>query len=195
MNDDVLLVTAMNGQPLLPQHGFPLRVIVPGWYGMASVKWLNRIEVIDYAFQGHQQIGTYVFRQNAGDTGVPITAIRVKSLMVPPGIPDYYSRARLVDSGQVELFGRAWSGDGVGIARVEVAVDGVWRDAVLDPPHGRYAWRGWRCPWDATPGEHQLMCRATDMRGDVQPLDQRFDRAGYGNNQVHRIPVTVRAKP
>lgn len=195
LSDDVLLVTAMNGQPLLPQHGFPLRLIVPGWYGMASVKWLNRIDAIDHAFQGYQQVGTYNYRHDANVPGVPITALRVKSLMVPPGIPDWYSRARLVDAGTLELTGRAWSGNGVGIRRVEVAIDGVWRDAVLEPPHGRFAWRGWRCPWYAEPGEHSLMCRATDDQGDIQPLSQRFDRAGFGNNEVHRVAVTVRAKP
>ena len=62
MHDDVMLVWQMNGLPLLPQHGFPLRLIVPGWYGMASVKWLNKIDVIDHAFNGHQQVGTYVYR-------------------------------------------------------------------------------------------------------------------------------------
>ncbi len=195
LSDDILLVTAMNGQPLLPQHGFPLRLIVPGWYGMASVKWLDRIEVIDHAFQGHQQVGTYIYSQKSGDAGVPVTTMRVKSLIVPPGIPDWYSRGRLVDAGPVALMGRAWSGNGVGIRRVEVAIDGVWQDAVLDPPHDTYAWRGWRASWTATPGEHVLQCRATDDNGDVQPIEQRFDRAGFGNNQVHSIAVTVRARP
>jgi DMSO/TMAO reductase YedYZ molybdopterin-dependent catalytic subunit len=200
LRDDILLVTAMNGQPLLPQHGFPLRLIVPGWYGMASVKWLNRIELIDHAFQGQQQVGTYIYRQKASDPGVPVTTMRVKSLMVPPGIPDWYSRARLVDAGAVELVGRAWSGNGVGIARVEVAIDGVWRDAALDPPHldpqkVAFAWRGWRCAWTASPGERTLMCRATDANGDIQPLEQRFDYSGFGNNQVHTLAVTVRERP
>ncbi|MFM2423292.1 MAG: Sulfoxide reductase catalytic subunit YedY [Pseudomonadota bacterium] len=195
MSDDILLVTAMNGQPLLPQHGFPLRLIVPGWYGMASVKWLNRIEVIDHAFQGHQQVGTYVYREKAGAPGTPVTTMRVKSLMLPPGIPDWYSRARLVDAGAVELMGRAWSGNGVGIRRVEVAVDGQWREAELDAPQDRYAWRGWRCMWQASPGERVLQCRATDDNGDIQPVEQRFDNAGFGNNQVQSVAVTVRARP
>jgi DMSO/TMAO reductase YedYZ molybdopterin-dependent catalytic subunit len=195
MSDDVLLVTAMNGQPLLPQHGFPLRLIVPGWYGMASVKWLNRIEVIDHAFQGYQQVGTYVFRAQRGEPGTPVTTLRVKSMLAPPGIPDWYSRARLVDAGPVELTGRAWTGAGVAITRVEVAVDGVWQEATLDPPRGKFAWRGFRTNWQATPGEHTLMCRATDANGDVQPLDQRFDIGGFGNNQVQRLAVTVRERP
>ena len=191
--DDILVVWAMNGAPLPPQHGFPLRLVVPGWYGMASVKWLNRVEVIDRAFDGHQQVGTYVYRSNAEDPGTPVTTMRVKSVMVPPGMPDAYSRSRLVDQGPVELFGRAWSGDGVGIAKVEVAIDGQWQAATLEPELGKHAWRGWSCHWQATPGEHELMCRATDANGDVQPLDARFDYSGFGNNAVQRLNVTVRA--
>ncbi|MGI9426593.1 MAG: sulfite oxidase [Hyphomicrobiaceae bacterium] len=192
LGEDVLLAWAMNGAPLLPQHGFPLRLIVPGWYGMASVKWLDRIDVIDRAFDGYQQVGTYVYRETADQPGVPITTIRVKSLMVPPGIPDVYTRSRLVDQGPVTLFGRAWSGAGVSIAKVEVAVDGHWQEATLDQELGRYAWRGWRYEWEAPPGEHELMCRATDSNGNVQPLEPRFDYAGFGNNAVQRQWVTVR---
>lgn len=192
MSDDVLLAHTMNGEPLLPQHGFPLRLVVPGWYGMASVKWLNRIEVLDRPFDGYQQVGTYVYRQYSGDPGTPVTHIRVKSLMVPPGIPDWFTRRRLVDRGPVELFGRAWSGGGVPVAKVEVGVDGEWQEATLEPITGRYAWRGWRFTWDAQPGEHELACRATDEAGNVQPLDPPWDRGGFGNNAVQRVLVTVR---
>src|SRR5260370_29084696 len=106
----------MNGAALLPQHGFPLRLLVPGWYGMASVKWLNRIEVIDRQFDGFQQVGTYMYRKTAAEQGVPVTTTRVTSLMVPPGIPDWYSRRRLIEPGPVESFGRALSGHRVPIA-------------------------------------------------------------------------------
>jgi DMSO/TMAO reductase YedYZ molybdopterin-dependent catalytic subunit len=189
--EDVLLAWAMNGMPLPPQHGFPLRLVVPGWYGMASVKWLERIEAIDRPFDGVQQVATYVYRRDADDPGVPVTTMRVKSVLAPPGIPDWYSRQRLVERGRVELIGRAWSG-GARIVRVEVAVDGHWREAALDSEAGRYAWRGWRFAWDATPGEHELMCRATDAAGETQPIEQRFDRGGFGNNAVQRVHVTVR---
>ncbi|MDX2202308.1 MAG: sulfite oxidase [Hyphomicrobiaceae bacterium] len=192
MHEDVLLVWAMNGAPLLPQHGFPLRMVVPGWYGMASVKWLNRIEVLDHKFEGFQQVRTYVYRQTAEDPGVPVTAMRVKSLMVPPGIPHWYGRARLVDAGAVELCGRAWSGGGVPIAKVEVGVDGQWQPAMLEERAGPYAWTGWRAVWNATPGEHEIMCRATDAEGKQQPLEQVWDRSGFGNNAVQRLRVTVR---
>ena len=192
LGDDVLLVWAMNGAPLLPQHGFPLRLIVPGWYGMASVKWLDRIEVIDRSFDGYQQVGTYVYRQSRDEPGVPITTINVKSLMVPPGIPELHSRNRLLERGSTTLFGRAWTGGGASIEKVEVAVDGQWHDAKLDPDIGRYAWRAWQFEWDAAPGEHDLMCRATDSNGETQPLEATFDSGGFGNNSVHRVHVTVR---
>jgi hypothetical protein len=123
---------------------------------------------------------------------VAITHMRVKSLMVPPGIPDWYTRQRLVERGPVEIFGRAWSGHAVPVARVEVAVDGCWQAAVLDPPAGRYAWRGWRFHWQAEPGEHTLDCRATDANGATQPMVPHYDRSGFGNNAVQRVLVTVR---
>lgn len=192
LGEDVLVVHAMNGQPLLPQHGFPLRLIVPGWYGMASVKWLHRIEALDAPFTGYQQVGTYVYKTSATDPGIPVSHIRVKSLMVPPGIPDWYTPSRLVDAGPVTIFGRAWSGAGVPITKVEVCVDGDWRPAKLDPPAGTYAWCGWRFEWNATRGDHQLACRATDAKGNVQPLEPPLDRGGFGNNVVHRMEVTVR---
>jgi DMSO/TMAO reductase YedYZ molybdopterin-dependent catalytic subunit len=189
---DVLLAWAMNGQPLPPEHGFPLRLIVPGWYGMASVKWLKRIDALAEPFAGFQQVRSYVYREVSGEPGTPVTHMRVKSLMVPPGIPDWYSRARLVEAGPTPLFGRAWSGGGVGIARVEVGVDGAWIDAQLDPPAGTFAWRGWRCLWHAQRGRHELQCRATDADGASQPLEGRWDAAGFGNNAVQRVPVWVR---
>lgn len=181
------------GSPLLPQHGFPLRLIVPGWYGMASVKWLAKITAIEHAFQGFQQVGTYVFRTSRDEAGVPATVMRVKSLMVPPGIPDWYTRRRIVDAGTVAVHGRAWSGGGVDISKVEFACDGVWQVANLEPASAsRYAWRGWTAHWDAAPGEHVLQCRATDANGVVQPAVAPWDVGGFGNNAPHKVEVTVR---
>jgi DMSO/TMAO reductase YedYZ molybdopterin-dependent catalytic subunit len=191
LSDDVLLVWEMNGQQLLPQHGYPLRLVVPGWYGMASVKWLKRIEVLDKPFDGFQQVRTYMYRASADDTPTPVSRLRVKSLLVPPGIPDWFTRRRLVEAGPTPLFGRAWSGN-VPIVRVEVGVDGAWHEAELDPPMGKFAWRGWRFTWDATPGEHELSCRATNAEGETQPLQPRFDMGGFGNNAVQRVQVKVR---
>ncbi len=189
--EGVLLAYDMNGAPLLPQHGAPLRLVVPRWYGMASVKWLERIEAIDHAFDGVQQALSYHFRASVEDRGVPCTRMRVNSLMVPPGIPDFFGRRRTVEAGTVEILGRAWSGDGE-VRRVEFAVDGDWRDANLDAPGGPYSWRGWRARWHAVAGAHELRCRATDSTGAVQPLDPPWDVAGFGNNAAQRVEVTVR---
>jgi len=188
---DVLLVHQMNGQPLLPQHGAPLRIIVPGWYGMASVKWLSRIEALDAPFDGFQQVETYRFRQSEDDPGRPIQDIRVKSLMRPPGVPDWISRKRLVEAGNVPLVGRAWSGGGREIVRVELGVGDVWADATLAPPRGRYAWRGWSFDWQAVPGDHVLRCRATDADGRVQPLEPPWDVSGFANNAAQKVWVHV----
>ncbi len=196
LHDDVLLVWQMNNQPLLPQHGFPLRLIVPGWYGMASVKWLNRIEAIDHAFDGVQQTGTYVYRKDRDDAGIPVTTIRVKSLMVPPGIPDWSSRKRLIKPGPVVLTGRAWSGKGVPISKVEWRCDDdQWQEATLHPLKATaanehpYAWCKWTDEWHATSGKHILSCRATDANGNVQPVEPPWDQAGFGNNAVQTVEV------
>jgi hypothetical protein len=98
----------------------------------------------------------------------------------------------MVDAGEVALYGRAWSGAGVPIARVEVGINGTWQEAELEPQQGSFAWRGWRFAWNAKPGEHELACRATDANGETQPLEARWDSGGFGNNVVHRVQVTVR---
>ncbi|MGJ8572260.1 MAG: sulfite oxidase [Hoeflea sp.] len=188
---DVMLVHTMNGQPLLPQHGAPLRIIVPGWYGMASVKWLGRIEALTKPFDGFQQVRTYRFREDDEDPGRPVTEMRVKSLMVPPGVPDWGSRKRWLEPGPVTLIGRAWSGGGVPISKVEVELDGEWREARLEQQASNYAWSKWSCEWKATPGAHVLRCRATDAKGNVQPLDPPWDVAGFANNAAQKVQVYV----
>jgi DMSO/TMAO reductase YedYZ molybdopterin-dependent catalytic subunit len=189
---EVLLVYEMNGAPLQPQHGHPVRLLVPGWYGMTSVKWLRRIEAVAEPFEGYQQARTYRYKTDADDPGVPVRHIRVRALMAPPGIPDFFTRRRLVNAGRVTLAGRAWGGQAP-IQRVEVGVDGSWTEATLEPPVGEWAWRGWSHAWDATPGDHELACRATDAAGDVQPLDAPWNYGGMGNNSVQVVGVTVRA--
>lgn len=191
MRPDVLLAWAMNGRPLEPQHGAPLRLLVPGWYGMTSVKWLRSIEAIDHAFTGYQQSEAYRFQANDDDPGTPVTRIQVRALMAPPGIPDFMTRHRLVDAGPVELQGRAWSGVGT-VTRVEVGVDGTWTDAELDAPLGPWAWRRWRHTWTATRGDHVLACRASDDQGHTQPLDGPWNVQGMANNVVQQVAVTVR---
>ena len=193
LHPEVMLAFEMNGQPLEPQHGFPLRLVVPGWYGMTSVKWLSTIEAVTAPFSGFQQSVAYRYQQTADDPGEPVQRMRVRALMIPPGIPDFFSRHRFVDRGRVELTGRAWSGKGP-IARVEVAVNGHWSDANLGKAVGEFAWQSWSFPWDAEPGEHELACRATDATGDVQPLEPPWNYQGMGNNVVQRIVVTVRSQ-
>ena len=190
LRDDVLVAYEMNGAPLPPQHGFPLRLVVPRWYGMASVKWLARIEAIDRPLDGIQQALSYRFKTEPGAKGTPCTRMRVNSLLVPPGIPDFYTRVRSVTAGRVAIFGRAWSGEAP-IARVEFAADGTWRECRLDPPRIPHAWQGWRAEWEATGGEHELACRATDEAGNTQPLEPVWDATGFGNNAVQRVRVTV----
>jgi sulfane dehydrogenase subunit SoxC len=192
MRDEVLLAYEMNGTPLPPQHGFPLRLVVPGWYGMTSVKWLTGITAVAEPFDGYQQLA-YRFRQQPGDEGEPVTRMRPRSLMIPPGIPDFMTRRRFVDAGTVELRGRAWSGIGP-IKRVAVSTDGgaSWADATLGEPTSPYAWTPWRFAWDAEPGIYELSPRATDAEGNTQPLEQPWNLHGFANNMVQRVPVEVR---
>jgi DMSO/TMAO reductase YedYZ molybdopterin-dependent catalytic subunit len=194
LRDEMLLAYAMNGAPLLPQHGYPLRLIVPGWYGMTHVKWLRGITLIAEPFQGYQQAGTYLFKKNEDDPGVPVTRMAPRSLMEPPGIPDFMSRARVLTAGACTLAGRAWSGQGI-VERVEVSTDGggSWQDATLgeSPSSSPYAWRPWTFDWQATPGEYDLCSRATDGAGNVQPLDAPWNVGGFMNNAVQHVAVTV----
>ena len=193
ISGDALLAYEINGAPLPPQHGFPLRLVVPGWYGMTSVKWLARITLLDAPFDGYQMRQSYRRRQHEDDSGEPITRMAPRSLMVPPGIPEFMSRSRVVETGRSEVVGRAWSGESE-ISGVDVSTDGgkTWAEAELDDDAlGRWAWRGWRYVWDAEPGEHELCCRARDAEGNVQPLEPLWNLGGYMNNAVQRVPVTV----
>jgi DMSO/TMAO reductase YedYZ molybdopterin-dependent catalytic subunit len=192
--DEVLLAYEMNGKPLPPQHGFPLRLLVPGWYGMTSVKWLTRITAVAEPFEGYQQ-GAYRVRQLSGDDGSPVTRMNPRSLMIPPGIPEFLTRRRVLDAGRHVVRGRAWSG-WAPIERVEVSTDGGsgWSDAKLGDRLSPFAWVPWTFEWDAErPGEFELCSRATDAKGNTQPLDQPWNLHGLGNNMVQRVPVEVRA--
>src|SRR5262249_22171554 len=148
------------------------------------------IEAIDRKFDGLQQASGYHFRGAVGEKGAPCTLMRVNSLMAPPGIPDFFSRKRVARAGIIEVGGRAWSGGGR-IHRGEYSVDGVWREAVVEPRQFEHAWQGWRAAWEAQPGEHELACRATDCSGERQPLERPWDASGFGNNGVQRLHVTV----
>ena len=187
---DVILVTAMNGAPLLPQHGAPLRLIVPGWYGMASVKWLTEVRALTETYRGFQQVETYRFRQTPDEPGTPVSKMKVRSLMVPPGVPDWQTRARQIAPGPVRITGRAWSGGGP-ISSVAFGANGVWTDARITQPSDPYGWTAWHCDWTATPGEYVLECRATDANGETQPLEPDWNLSGFANNATQKVPVLV----
>jgi sulfane dehydrogenase subunit SoxC len=192
LRDEVLLAYEMNGEPLPPQHGFPLRLVVPGWYGMTNVKWLERIEFLDRPFGGYQQAQSYRVRQNEDEEGEPLSRMRPRSLFVPPGIPEFLTRARTVAAGEVMLEGRAWSGFAP-VVSVEVSADGgtTWAAAELETRGEPWAWRGWRYAWQAKPGDYVLCSRARDEAGNEQPLDPPWNLGGYANNAVQRVAVTV----
>jgi DMSO/TMAO reductase YedYZ molybdopterin-dependent catalytic subunit len=193
LREEVLLAYAMNGQPLPPQHGFPLRLVVPGWYGMTSVKWLERITVRDAPFEGYQQARGYRIRTQPEEPGEPVTRMVPRSLMIPPGIPDFATRERTARVGSYTLRGRAWSGLAP-IQRVEVSTDGgsSWSEARLAPQTSRWAWRSWEWQWNADePGAYELCCRATDTAGNSQPLETPWNLGGYANNAVQRVWTVV----
>jgi len=192
LRDEVLLAYEMNGAPLPPQHGFPLRLVVPGWYGMTNVKWLERIELVDTPFAGYQNSWSYRLRQAEEEEGVPLDRMQPRSLMVPPGIPEFMTRDRTVEAGEVLLEGRAWSGHAP-VDRVEISSDGgaTWDAAELEPAGEPWAWRGWSYRWNAQPGEHVLCCRARDEAGNEQPHEPPWNLGGYANNAVQAVRVTV----
>jgi hypothetical protein len=160
---------------------------------MASVKWLTRIDVLDREFDGYQNSVAYRYRTSADDPGVPVTRIRPRALLTPPGFPDFMTRTRVVDAGEQVLTGRAWCGTGVRRAR---GGQHRWRAHVGGRP-ARPGRRPVRLallapPWAALPGTYVLTCRATAADGSTQPLDQPWNRSGMGNNTVQRVEVLVR---
>ena len=189
---EVLLAYEMNGASLPPQHGYPLRLVVPGWYGMTNVKWLSRIELLAEPFVGYQNRQGYRLRQTEDDEGVPLNRMQPRSLLVPPGIPEFLTRERTVAAGEVLVEGRAWSGMAP-IASVEVSDDGgaTWAAAELEPAGEPWAWSGFTYRWDAQPGEHVLCSRARDEAGNEQPVEPPWNLGGYANNAVQTVRVTV----
>lgn len=187
--DGVLLATEMNGEPLAPSHGFPLRAIVPGWYGMAAVKWLQRIVVIEHPYNGYFQTVDYAFwqRDSAGVALVPITRMQVKAVIARPGINE------VVPAGTpYEVAGAAWTSDGE-VVRVELSTDGgnSWREASLGEEQAPNSWRLWKWTWDVprTPGPCTLLARASDSSGRRQPMERDLDRGSYEIN--HCLPIAV----
>ncbi len=189
---EVILAYEMNGEPLQPQHGYPLRLIVPGWYGMTCVKWLESIQIITTPFNGNRMTGNSRSNRAKDGPGEPVTRIRVRALIVPPGIPDSMTRSRLVTTGLIQLTGRAWAGE-LDVARVEVSTGGgeSWEEAELGERVSAYGWHPWSHPWHAAPGKHVIRVRATDSQGNLQPSTQPDTYQGSGNNMVQCIEVTV----
>jgi sulfane dehydrogenase subunit SoxC len=192
LREEVLLVYEANDVPLPPQHGFPLRLVVPGWYGMAHVKWLRSIEVVDTTFDGYQQ-RAYALRQETGEPGTQLTRIDPRALIAPPGFPDFMSRTRFVPAGEHVLHGRAWSGWGP-VDRVDVSTDdgATWAPAELAPAADPWAWRPWTFTWHAdTPGRYVVSARASDATGRTQPAEQPWNRGGFSNTSPQRVDVVV----
>jgi len=191
MRDEALLAYEMNGASLPVQHGFPLRLVIPGWYGMAHVKWLRRITVLEEPFEGYQNAVAYRLTTEEDERGEPVTRIRPRALLVPPGHPDFMSRTRFVHPGTHEIVGRAWSGLAP-VGRVEISTDGgsTWSDAVLEAALGRWAWSRWTWRWTVSaPGRYELVSRAIDADGNVQPVDQPWNVQGMANNMTQRVEV------
>src|SRR3954453_198755 len=148
MRGDALLAYAMNGVPLPASHGFPLRLVVPDWYGMASVKWLRSITAIAEPFEGVQQTLLYRCRHAEDEPGTPVKRKRPRALMAPPGIPEFLSRVRHPQAGRTLIEGRAWTGHGT-VQRVEFSADGgrTWANARLEPQLSPYGWTAWSYEW------------------------------------------------
>jgi anti-anti-sigma factor len=185
---EALLAYAMNGETLPIEHGYPLRVVVPGWYAVASVKWLTEIEVISGLFRGHYQTETYFFESQRGEQVVrePVSLQRVRSLITEPE-PD-----SVVEQSELPIRGVAWSG-AAPIARVEVRINGgPWQDARLVGERRRHSWQGWELIAHLErPGSTVISARATDMASRTQP-DSEWNRLGYGNNAIQQVRVDVR---
>jgi len=183
-----LLAYAMNGEPLPVEHGHPLRLVVPGWYAVASVKWLTEIELIDRPFIGHYQTDKYWYewKREGREVREPVTLQRVRALITDPS-PDQEVRC-----GSLTIRGVAWSGAAT-IARVEVSVDDDrWQEARLLGSRNRHSWQWWELITRVDrPGLVRLRARATDLAGSTQPERAEWNRHGYGNNSIQEISVTV----
>jgi DMSO/TMAO reductase YedYZ molybdopterin-dependent catalytic subunit len=197
LDPDVLVAWAMNDQPLPMLNGFPLRLVVPGWYSTYWVKALTEVTVLDSAFDGYWMAKAYRVPATEGavetpdhlaSETVPISRLDVRSLLVRPE-----PGARLPVGAPCEMDGIAFDG-GSGIARVEVSVDGgaSWRDAALDADLGRYSFRRWRRTWTPTqPGPATIVVRATSASGEQQRTTPQWNRSGYMRNVYEQTRVVV----
>jgi DMSO/TMAO reductase YedYZ molybdopterin-dependent catalytic subunit len=184
-----LLAYAMNGEALPIVHGYPLRLIVPGWYAMTSVKWLTQIDMVSDRFSGHYQTETYFYEWQHGGQPIrePVSLQRVRSLITEP------EPESEVEQGELPIRGVAWSG-AAPIARVEVSIGGgPWQDARLVGEPRRHSWQGWELiARIEQPGSTMIAARATDMASRTQPDSPEWNRLGYGNNAIQKVRVDVR---
>jgi DMSO/TMAO reductase YedYZ molybdopterin-dependent catalytic subunit len=181
LRDDVLLAYAMNGDDLPPEHGAPLRLVVPGWYGMASVKWLARLRLLERKFEGFFQTERYVVE------GRPVREIAARALITSPRDGERLAARPFVARGY------AWSGRG-DLARVEVSADGgsSWRDATLGEALSRYAWRQWHAAIaPRASGQLVLLARAVTTTGTTQPLQEVRNMRGYENNAARPVRIEI----
>jgi DMSO/TMAO reductase YedYZ molybdopterin-dependent catalytic subunit len=190
LDRDTLLVTRMNGELLSTNHGFPVRLFVPGWYGVASVKWLHRIEALQTPFHGYFQSTKYTIQRPAarGLETVVVGPMAVKSEIIRP------QPGTVLGIGTNRLFGVAWAGEEA-VERVEVSTDGgeTWGGANLLGPRTPYSWTLWEYLWEvARPGEHVLLSRAASARGQLQPRQHDPNNGGYLIH--HSRPLTVRVE-
>lgn len=183
-----LLAYAMNGEPLPIQHGYPLRLVVPGWYGMASVKWLTDIRLTDGDFHAYYQTDRYVYEWDC-DGEVerePVTIQRVRALITEPQEGEH------IPTGDLLVRGVAWSGASA-VARVDVSIDGgPWQEARLTGERKRHSWQRWELIARAdVPGPVRIRARATDLAGRTQPERPEWNRLGYGANAIQQITAVA----
>jgi len=185
LDRDCLVALSMNSKTLPIVHGFPARLIVPGWYGMASVKWLSRISISsDAAFNGY--FSSVKYNYVTGRKVVPVTQLRVKSLLISPREHQILKRSK-----PTLISGKAWSGGGP-ITRVEVSINGVWTDAKFTQPLGPNGWATWKLRWIPDElGRNVISARATDSSTNFQPSQPRQNRYQYGFNAVQEVEVNV----
>ena len=188
-NPDVLLVWALNDERLPLEHGFPVRLMVPNWYGVASVKWLVRISVLSRPFEGYFQKENYVYEGERDTPGSrPVTLMRTRSLISWPADGSEHPL------GTMKLLGIGWSGHG-SISHVEISTDEgrSWNAAELGKPLSSHSATPWHFEWNpSSKGSYEIMVRATDDAGNTQPLEPVWNVRGFGNNAVERIRVTLR---
>jgi DMSO/TMAO reductase YedYZ molybdopterin-dependent catalytic subunit len=186
---DVLLAYKMNDAQLTPEHGFPLRAVVPGWYAMASIKWLERIIITNKPFAGYYQTLDYAYWKRRGELAelVPLSEMQIKAEIARP-----IDGEVVPANSNVRVHGAAWTSDNE-ITKVELSTNGgaSWSETKLNDKAVLNAWRLWEFQWHtpSTSGKQTLVARATDSRGRTQPAERDRDRGTYMIN--HLLPITV----